>query len=71
MIWAQEGSVAMAESRNSGHVMAGAERIRHRTLVEVSPHQSFLLLFYYRLKIHTPGKEPKCLSLGNMKPTSA
>ena len=71
MIWAQEGSMAMAESSNSGHIMAGAERIRHRALIEVSPHQLFLLLFCYRLKIHTPGKEPKCLSLGNTKPTSA
>ena len=47
MIWAQESSVATAESRESGHIIAGAERIRHRTLVKVSPHQSFLLLLYY------------------------
>ena len=57
MIWAQESSGATAESRDSGHMIAGADRICHRTLVEVRPHQSFVLLFYYRLKIHTPGKE--------------
>lgn len=71
MIWAQESSVATTESRDPGHDCWGRENPSQDTCWGKSSSvicSAFLLLTQ---DSHTWKREPKCLSLGNMKPTLA